>query len=90
LDRTELTELFAWKEADFLSKTQGSAIRRIGYERWSRNIAIGLGNAAPTAAVIAALRARENDPSELVREHVSWALRQHDAKRRQAAPAVRS
>ena len=75
LDDKSLIELFAWTEVDFLERTAGSAIRRVGYERWSRNIAVALGNALPTPAVIGALRARANDPSELVREHVGWALR---------------
>ena len=55
----------------------GSAIHRIGYERWSRNLAVGLGNAPTGAAVVGALRARADDPSPLVREHVAWALRRH-------------
>jgi epoxyqueuosine reductase len=55
----------------------GSAIRRIGYERWSRNLAVGLGNAPSGAHVIAALERRADDPSLLVREHVAWALARH-------------
>ena len=78
LDAPTLIELFAWTEAEFLKNTEGSAIRRIGYECWSRNIAVGLGNAAKTDETVAALRARENDPSAMVREHVSWALTQHE------------
>ena len=74
LDQAPLTALFAWSEAEFLARTAGSAIRRIGYERWSRNIAVALGNAPKTPEVLAALRARANDPSALVREHVRWAL----------------
>jgi len=74
LDRAELVTLFAWSEADFEEKTRGSAIRRIGFERWLRNIAVALGNAPPSAAVVNALRSREHDPSALVREHVRWAL----------------
>ena len=77
LDAPQLTELFAWSEAEFLKNTEGSAIRRIGYAGWLRNIAVALGNAPGTAQVIEALHARENDTSELVREHVAWALRQH-------------
>jgi epoxyqueuosine reductase len=77
LDGEQLTALFAWSEAEFLQKTEGSAIRRIGYERWSRNIAVALGNAERDASIIAALRARENDPLPLVREHVGWALERH-------------
>jgi epoxyqueuosine reductase len=77
LDHAQLTALFSWSEADFYGKTNGSPIRRIGYERWLRNIAIALGNAPTSPDVLAALEARENDPSALVREHVQWALDQH-------------
>jgi epoxyqueuosine reductase len=74
LDAPHLVDLFAWSEAEFLQKTEGSAIRRIGYERWLRNVAVALGNAPLSEAVVAALRARSDDPSEIVREHVQWAL----------------
>ena len=74
LDRATLAELFAWTEAEFDTRMAGSAIRRIGYERWSRNLAVGLGNAPASAAVVAALERRANDPSPLVREHVAWAM----------------
>jgi len=80
LDGTELTALFAWSEDEFLRNTEGSAIRRIGYERWSRNVAVALGNAPRDDAIAAALAKRADDPSPLVREHVAWALaRQRDA-----------
>ncbi len=72
-----LTELFAWTEAQFLQRTEGSAIRRIGHLCWLRNIAVALGNAPSTPAVITALRSRSEHPSELVREHVAWALGRH-------------
>ena len=78
LDNTTLAELFAWGEDEFLQRTEGSAIRRSGYEGWLRNLAVGLGNAPTTPAVVAALQARSEHPSELVREHVAWALRRHD------------
>ncbi|MGM0678221.1 MAG: tRNA epoxyqueuosine(34) reductase QueG, partial [Pseudomonadota bacterium] len=65
---------FAWDEATFLKRTEGSAIRRIGHERWLRNLAVALGNAGPSREVTAALEARAGHPSELVREHVRWAL----------------
>jgi epoxyqueuosine reductase len=78
LDGAKLVELFAWTEAQFLERTEGSAIRRIGYECWLRNIAVALGNAPTSGEVIAALNARREDPSALVREHVGWALAQHD------------
>jgi epoxyqueuosine reductase len=73
LDSSRLGELFAWTEEEFLARTEGSAIRRIGYERWLRNIAVALGNAPVTAENAAALAARAGDSSELVREHVAWA-----------------
>ena len=76
-----LADLFAWTEQEFLSRTEGSAIRRIGYERWLRNIAVALGNAPATAENLAALEARRDDPSALVREHVAWALAEHAARR---------
>ena len=81
LDAPTLIELFLWGEQEFLQKTEGSAIRRIGHERWSRNIAVGLGNAPTSAATVKALKTRADDPSALVREHVAWALRQHAARR---------
>ena len=77
LDEPSLVDLFLWNEQEFLSKTEGSAIRRIGYERWLRNIAIALGNCQKSDAVIAALQKRMEHSSLLVREHVEWALRQH-------------
>ena len=73
----ELAELFRWSEADYELRTRGSALRRIGYEGWLRNLAVALGNAKTTTEVVAALSARANDTSELVREHVHWALAQH-------------
>ncbi len=79
LDRASLAELFAWTEAEFETRMRGSAIRRIGYERWSRNIAVALGNAPPAAEVTGELQRRRNDSSALVREHVEWALRRHGA-----------
>ena len=77
LDQAELVELFAWDEATFLDRTEGSAIRRIGFEQWLRNIAVALGNTATTPAVIAALESRRQDDSPMVAEHVAWALAQH-------------
>ena len=79
LDSATLVTLFGWSEAEFLARTEGSAIRRTGYTGWRRNIAVALGNCtglegAPRAAVIEALEARRGDPEELVREHVEWAL----------------
>lgn len=77
LDSPELTELFRWDEDTWMQKTAGSAMRRIGYEQWLRNIAVGLGNAETTPDVIRALQERSNEASALVREHVQWALQQH-------------
>ena len=77
LDAAELAELFAWSEAEFWQRMAGSAIRRIGYERWLRNLAVGLGNAPTTERVVGALKARAGDASALVREHVAWALARH-------------
>ena len=78
LDRATLVELFAWSEAEFDQRMRGSAIRRIGYERWLRNLAVGLGNAPSSPEVIAALRSRLDHRSALVREHVQWALSRHE------------
>jgi epoxyqueuosine reductase len=77
LDRATLVELFAWSEEQFARNLEGSAIRRIGHERWLRNIAVGLGNATSSPEVQAALQARLGHPSSLVREHVEWALARH-------------
>ncbi|HRH82308.1 MAG TPA: tRNA epoxyqueuosine(34) reductase QueG [Thiobacillaceae bacterium] len=74
LDRATLVELFGWTERQFLDRLAGSAIRRIGHERWLRNIAVALGNATASSEVIAALDSRRDHPSALVREHVAWAL----------------
>jgi epoxyqueuosine reductase len=78
LDRATLVELFAWSEREFDERMAGSPIRRIGYERWLRNLAVGLGNAPTTPEVVAALRARADHSSALVREHVAWALSRHE------------
>ena len=77
LDTPDLIELFLWSEEQFLKRTEGSAIRRIGYDCWLRNIAVALGNAPSSRPVIDALNHHGNHKSELVREHVSWALSQH-------------
>ena len=78
LDDADLVELFGWDEATWLAKTEGSAIRRIGYERWLRNVAVALGNAKTTPAVVDALNKRRDSDSNLVAEHVQWALAQHE------------
>jgi epoxyqueuosine reductase len=79
LDDSTLVQLFDWSEADFDRLTRGSAIRRIGYACWLRNIAVALGNAPTTPGIVAALDRRRSHPSPLVREHVAWALRRHGA-----------
>ena len=83
-DHARLAELFAWSEAEFRTRLAGSAIHRIGHERWLRNIAVALGNAPSSPEVLAALESRRHDPSPLVREHVAWALARHASP--QAAP----
>lgn len=77
LDCEELVKLFYWTQTEFNERMAGSPIYRIGYERWSRNLAVALGNAPGMAAVLGALQSRLNDASALVREHVEWALARH-------------
>jgi epoxyqueuosine reductase len=83
LGDSSMIDLFAWDEEAFNRRLEGSPIRRIGHERWLRNLAVGLGNAAAVrrgdAAIVAALQARADHPSALVREHVAWALHQHQS-----------
>lgn len=76
LDNISLLELFLWDECTFLRNTEGSPIRRIGYEAWQRNLAVGLGNATPSADIIAALQDRRSASSPMVQEHIDWALGQ--------------
>ncbi|MEP6547623.1 MAG: tRNA epoxyqueuosine(34) reductase QueG [Gammaproteobacteria bacterium] len=84
LDHSQLVTLFSWSEAQFLERTAGSAIRRIGYERWLRNIAVALGNAPTSPALMDSLLSRAQHPSAVVREHVQWALAQHSVPVNQA------
>lgn len=88
LDSSTLVGLFAWTETEFDERMRGSAIRRIGYEQWLRNLAVGLGNAPTSREVVAALRSRAGDPSALVREHVEWALHAHKARQGLEAKAT--
>jgi epoxyqueuosine reductase len=88
LDSPSLVDLFRWTEDEFDERMRGSPIRRIGYERWLRNLAVGLGNASTSPAVIAALRQRADHPSALVREHVRWALNRHKARQADSAEAT--
>ncbi len=80
LDSARLVDLFAWDERRFLESTAGSAIRRLGHERWLRNIAVALGNAPTSPEVLAALQRRARHESALVREHVAWAIAEHAAR----------
>jgi len=82
LDAPALIELFGWDEVTFLDRFAGSAVRRIGYERWLRNLAVALGNAPTTPEVVAVLSNRRDDASPLVREHVAWALARHHERQR--------
>lgn len=77
LNHVTLVALFHWTEEEFKHRLEGSPIRRIGYISWLRNIAVALGNAEYSAEVISALQSKLHHPSELVREHVQWALEQH-------------
>jgi len=87
LDCAALLELFAWSAEEFERKLEGSAIRRIGYERWLRNIAVGLGNASGDRAILHTLEARRDHSSQLVREHVAWAIGEQQRKLRQEGDA---
>jgi epoxyqueuosine reductase len=78
LDSRSLVELFSWDEETFLQKTEGSAIRRAGYESWLRNIAVALGNAPTSPEIYTALHSKTEYPSEIVQEHITWALNQHN------------
>jgi epoxyqueuosine reductase len=81
LDAPDLVGLFGWTEAEYLERSEGSALRRLGYRRWLRNIAVALGNAPTSPAVVAALAAARDHADELVREHVRWALSRHEVRR---------
>lgn len=83
LDAANLTTLFAWSEEEWLEKTEGSAMRRIGFEQWTRNLAVALGNADYDEEIVAALEARTNTDSQLVNDHVEWALTQQRQKQGQ-------
>ena len=90
LDAAQLIELFAWSEEQFKTRMAGSSIHRIGFDRWLRNLAVALGNASATPEVVAALEARREHPSALVREHVAWALARHEPRGAASAPHRRS
>ena len=76
LDDIDLLELFSWTETEFLQRTEGSPIRRIGYDSWQRNLAVGLGNAQASAEIAAALQNKLTSASPMVKEHIAWALDQ--------------
>lgn len=80
LNAQQLLDVFAWTETEFLTNTEGSAIRRIGYERWLRNIAVALGNAPANVEILDALNMRLSINSELVQEHIFWAINQQHQK----------
>lgn len=84
LDRASLIELFAWTEPEFLDRTEGSALRRIDYRQWSRNLAVALGNAEPDPRIVAALQARRDAADPMVREHIEWALEAQRSRRENA------
>ena len=88
LDEATLVALFRWSEEQWSAKTRGSALRRAGYEGWLRNIAVALGNGPNSREVVDALRERAEHPSAIVREHVRWALNQHDTDRSKSLPDV--
>ena len=81
LDAPQLADLFAWSEPEWSARTTGSALRRSGYVGWLRNIAVALGNAPSTVEVLSALRNRASHISELLREHVGWALNEHAGRK---------
>ena len=85
LDRASLIALFGWTEEEFLRRFEGSAIRRIGHEKWLRNISVALGNAPTSPEVVRALESRLDHPSALVREHVAWAIARHISPSRNGA-----
>ena len=77
MDSSDLLQLFSWSEEEFLKRTEGSAIRRTGYIGWLRNIAVALGNAPYSGEIVRTLQEASQHPSDLVREHINWALEQH-------------
>jgi epoxyqueuosine reductase len=80
LDAPDLIALFGWSESEYLERTEGSALRRLGYRRWLRNIAVALGNAPRSDRITATLTLRRDDPDDLVRTHVRWALARQELR----------
>jgi len=89
-EQAELTTLFAWSEATFLEKTQGSAIRRTGYSGWLRNISVALGNAAYDPTIVSSLKAKRAATDPMVQEHIDWAIQQQLLKRDAGDPTSTS
>jgi len=85
-EQAALTTLFAWSEATFLDKTQGTAIRRTGYAGWLRNISVALGNADYDPEILASLQAKRPTSTPMVQEHIDWAIRQQILKRDAGGP----
>ena len=85
LDKAHLIDLFLWSESEFLDRSEGTVLRRLGYERWLRNLAVGLGNAPYSKTAIIALNQRRNYPSDMVKEHIDWAVQRQKSK---AAPLI--
>ena len=90
LDKAKLVDLFLWDETTFLKNTEGSAIRRIGFEGWQRNLAVGLGNAPSSIEIIAALSQRREQASDMVREHIDWALAQQNSPQRRRKRKIKA
>jgi epoxyqueuosine reductase len=80
LDAPELLELFSWNEETFLKNMEGSAIRRIGYQQWIRNIAVALGNAPYSDSIVQALKSKRPDVDAMAQQHIDWALKEHSEK----------
>jgi len=74
MDNAKITGLFSWYESEFNTRLEGSPIRRIGYQRWLRNIAVALGNSRRTTEVLAVLEGKKEEATPMVREHIEWAI----------------
>ena len=90
LANSDLLTLFNWNEEQYLSRTEGSAIRRIGYERWLRNLAVGLGNAPSDVNIINALKQRLGTISDMLDEHLHWALEQQQRPKRRRKRKIKA
>ncbi len=89
-DSPQLVDLFLWDEKTFLDKTSGSPIRRVGYENWLRNLAVGLGNAPNNKDIVAALENKKPKTSALLQEHINWALTQHNIPNKKRKRKIRN